>query len=271
MGILNKIRNSSKFKKYHRLLKLHIADKFYNNHKYLPEGIDRIYHYHIRKSAGTSINASFWNLEGFTLASIGREPIVLGKRRSYVLHQAPYIENRNYFYASSHFPMWQLNLPPQTFTFTILRDPYERLVSLYKYYKWVEITDVETGYKFDTSFDVLKKQTYLLNKSFDSFMDALSVKYLYGNLYMFSEGLNVEVALENLKKVSKVYFQDQLTFAFNDLRDTLGQDLKIPEPQRKFDNTNFSISNQEKTKALELLKDEIDFYNRARIIFSRGK
>ena len=268
MAVLQKIKDSSKFKKYHRKLKLFLANNFYNNKKHLPEGIDRVYHYHIRKSAGTSINASFWGLDGLTLDSIGREPIVLGKMKSYVLHQNKYIENTNYFYASSHFPMWQLNLQKNTFTFTILRDPYERLVSLYKYYKWVEITDGETGFKLDTSFYVLKAQKRLLNKSFGDFIDVLSKKYLFGNLYMFSENLDVEEALENLKKVDKVYFQDNLGDAFEDLKKTLNlQNMELPKPQRKFNNNNFEITSLEKEKAIAILEKEIEFYNNARDIY----
>lgn len=269
MILYKKIKNSSKYRYYSRKLKVLIANNLYNNKKYLPHGIDRVYHYHIRKSAGTSINAAFWHLDNLTLQSIGKQSVILGRKRSYVRINLNYIENVNFFYANSHFPMWQVHLPDNTFTFTVLRDPYERLVSLYKYYKWVEITDYKIGEELDPSFNYLKSQKYLQNKSFGEFIDILSKKYLFGNLYMFSERLDVDEAMKNLSKVNKVYFQDNVSFAVEDLKKSLSlKELELPKPQRKFNNNNFEITQIEKEKAISVLKCEIEFYIRARKKYS---
>lgn len=264
--MFNKIFQSTKFKRYNRKFKIFWAKYCINNSNFLPGKIERIYHYHIRKSAGTSINTAFWNLVGHDLDSVGREPIMIGEGKSFVVNNNILIDAGNYFYASSHFPLWQLELPKNTFTFTVLRDPYKRLVSLYKYYKWVEqVTDEEEAFRLDPSYFVLKQQHYLLNKSFSEFLDVLGNKYLFGNLYMFSEKLNPTEGLENLQKLDKVYFQDNLDFAVEDLSNTLNlKDLKLPNPQRKFENSNFVISEFEKKKALQLLQPEIEFYNLAR-------
>lgn len=264
--MFNTIKNSTKFKRYNRRFKIFWAKHCVNNVRFLPENVERVYHYHIRKSAGTSINTAFWKLAGHDLDSVSREPIVIGKGKSLVVNSDVLINQGNYFYASSHFPQWQLHLPKNTFTFTVLREPYERLVSLYKYYKWVEqVTDEDEAFKLDPSYYVLKAQTELLNKSFSEFLDALSTKYLFGNLYMFSKNLDVNEGVKNLDKLDKVYFQDNLDLAVEDLSNTLNlKDLKLSNPQRKFENSNFVISEFEKQKALQLLQPEIEFYNLAR-------
>ncbi len=255
----------TQLKRFLRKRKRRAAERIFNNSNLDFNGFKRVYHFHIRKSAGTSVNSAFWALGGLTLKKLKREPLAIGKNFIFVRNNRELIEEGNYHYANSHFPFWALNIPLDTFTFTILRDPYERLVSLYKYYKWVEITDGKTGYKLDTSFYVLKAQKKLLNKSFGEFIDVLSNKYLFGNLYMFSENLAVEEALENLNKVDRVYFQDKLGRSFEDMKETLGLNkIEMPKPQRKFDNSNYDISSDEKEKAISILKKEIDFYNRAR-------
>ncbi|MEP5253968.1 MAG: sulfotransferase family 2 domain-containing protein [Winogradskyella arenosi] len=262
------IKNSTKFKKVHRGFKFYMAKHYFNHAKHLPEGFDRVYHYHIRKSGGTSMNSAFWDLGGYNLESVRREPILIGKR-CYVRYQMNAINQGYYFYASSHFPQWELSLNTRTFTFTVLREPYERLVSLYKYYKWVEqVEDDNAGFRMDPSFYVLKNQTELLHKTFSEFIDVLSDKYLYGNLYMFSESLDVESGLKCLSQVNRVYFQDQLIEAVQDLQVVLNlPNLKLAKPQRSFKNTNYKIYPDEKEKAMRLLEPEYEFYKKAKAIY----
>lgn len=264
--MIAKIKNSWKYKIYYRKWKLFLAANFYNNSKFLPEGMDRVYHYHIRKSAGTSINSAFWNLGGYSFKTVKREPILLGKGKAFVRYQDTLINKGNYFYASSHFPQWQLQLQPKTFTFTILRDPYQRLVSLYKYYCWVGQIDDVTGFAQDPTFFILKNQKKLIGKSFKNFIDNLSDKYLYNQLFMFSEKLNVEEAFENIKKVDKIYFQDNFSQIVKDLNDTLNINLEAKN-ERNFKNINFKIEEFEKEYVLIKLEEEIKFYNLVRNIF----
>ncbi|WP_298533205.1 sulfotransferase family 2 domain-containing protein [uncultured Algibacter sp.] len=257
--ILSFFQKSSSFKKYHRKLKVYLAANFYNNKKYLPKGIDRVYHLHIRKSAGTSINSAFWGLDGFSLNSIKAEPIFIGRRHSYVRKSKTLIDKGDYLYASSHFPQWQLNLKPNTFTFTMFRDPYKRLVSLYKYYCWVTQVDEVLGRQLDPSYLLLKKQEQLLNKSFKDFIDNLSDKYLYNQLFTFSKSLQIDEAVQNLQKVNKVYFQDNFDASVTDLSKTLNLNLNVKN-ERSFQNVAFQISEEEREYALEKLSPELEFY-----------
>lgn len=262
--LLNKLKNSWTFKKYHRRVKNMIAAKVYNHSKYLPEGIDRVYHIHIRKSAGTSINSAFWGLEEYNLNTIGREPIVLGKKHAFVRYSKDLIENGNYFYANSHFEFWSLQLKPNTFTFTMLREPYERLVSLYKYYKWVDQVDDIVGMKLDPSYFVLKEQLHLLGNSFTDFINNLSDKYLYNQLYVFSENLEVQEAFTNLEKLDRVYFKDNFKASVEDLKITLKLEQLVFKTERQFKDVSYTITDDEKAYAIALLSKEIEFYNKAR-------
>ncbi|WP_136480580.1 sulfotransferase family 2 domain-containing protein [Cognatitamlana onchidii] len=261
--IVKKIRNSWTYKKYHRKLKVLLAKYFYNNSKYLPEGIDRVYHLHIRKSAGTSINSAFWGLDKFSLDTVRREPIILGGKFSFVRYNRELIEQGDYLFASAHFTQWELSLKPNTFTFTMFRDPYKRLVSLYKYYCWVTQVDDDMGYQLDPSFFVLKSQEHLLNKSFKDFIDNLSDKYLHNQLFTFSKALEIEEGLNNLKKVNKVYFQDNFDACIKDLSATLNLNLSNLN-ERSFKNVKFQISEAEKEYAMDKLGLEIEFYNEVR-------
>jgi hypothetical protein len=267
MNIKEKIKSSSNFKKYHRKIKVYFANNFIDNSKHLPAAYDKVYHFHIRKSGGTSVNSAFWNLSDLNLKKISREPIMNSKGRTFVRTSKELIESANYFYANSHFPYWQIQLQPNTYTFTILRDPFERLVSLYKYYQWVGQVDIETGKRLDPSYDYLKKQTFLHNKSFKEFIDNLSNKYLFGELYFFSEKMNIKEAMENLNKLNMVFFKENFSEIINNLNKDLFLKLENPIKERSFSNVVYSISEKEKKYALDILQTEIQFYNKAKHIY----
>lgn len=106
----------------------------------LATGHRRVYHHHVRKSAGTSLDSAFWELGGIA-EKIMRHPREVGERVSgngltFVRANAALIEAGDYFFASSHVPAYLLRLPAATFTVTILRDPAARVVSYYRYLRW---------------------------------------------------------------------------------------------------------------------------------------
>jgi hypothetical protein len=108
----------------------------------MPEGYERIYHYHVRKTAGTSLDTAFWALGGPELAALASSEAVRGARTganglTFVRHDTRLIAAGDYFYASSHEPAHQVKVPPGTYTVTILRDPAARAISYYRYLKWV--------------------------------------------------------------------------------------------------------------------------------------
>ncbi|EMY80823.1 hypothetical protein pgond44_09681 [Psychroflexus gondwanensis ACAM 44] len=267
-SIINKVKSSSKFKKFNRSFKVFYANNFINNSKWLPEKYDRIYHLHIRKSGGTSINSAFWNLSDLHLDMFGREPIINKKGKTFVRMSKELIEHSNYFYASSHFPLWQITLRPNTYSFTVLRDPYKRLVSLYKYYNWVSQVDPEVGPKLDPTYPILYNQKSLLNKSFKEFMLNLSDKYLFGQLYFYSKNKDVKEAIQSLTEINKVFFLSDYETVLPALNKDLNLSLREPGRKRDFGDVNFNIDDEEKEYAIHILRDEIKFYNKAKQIYS---
>jgi len=227
----------------------------------LPNSIERVYHVHIRKSAGTSINAAFWGLGGLNLKKLKREPLKIGsKHLVFVRNNVKFIEEGNYFFANSHIPIWNLNLPENTFTFCVLRDPYERLVSLYKYYIWVSKTPKKEALKVEPYYNSLIKHTHWLGNTFSDFLDNIPKKNIANQLFMFSEKYNVKEAHKNINRLNKIYFQDNFKEAITDLSEKLDITLKVKR-ERNFGKISYSISKEEKQKAMFLLKDEYLFYN----------
>ena len=99
---------------------------------------DRIYHYHIRKTGGTSINKMFHSLSGESpdvvyaqLASTNPRQIRVNKF-VFAGWQKNLLEMGDYHYGFSHIPFSQLTLPERTFTFSCFRDPTSRVLSHYR-------------------------------------------------------------------------------------------------------------------------------------------
>ena len=96
-----------------------------------------LYHYHIRKTGGTTINFSF-------LRTVTDKPSDLYSKIAsspghYVNESGKYfsgwnrsvINSGNYFYSWSHIPFHMLDVPTNVKTLTCFRDPVKRLISHY--------------------------------------------------------------------------------------------------------------------------------------------
>lgn len=255
---------STRIKSLARKVRKLYAESFLDLSRKVPGEYKRIYHIHIRKSAGSSINNLFYSKGNTSLKEIYREPIYIKNGHVYVQHNKELIEKGSYYYASSHFPLWDLHLPQGTFTFTVLRDPVERLISLYKYYCWVAQVDPNEGMKSDPSYQTLIKQQRLLNRPFREFIGELSNKYLHAQLYTFDELLNVEHALQRLAMVNQVYFFEGINAAIQDLTSCFKLRVEQLTKERHFKQVSYHISQEDRVFAKEILKDEILFYQRAR-------
>lgn len=109
------------------------------------ERYHRIYHLHIRKTAGTSLNTALARI-----GDLGEERRLRGRGRLVlkglapnapghvvaVRHDPDLLNAGHYHLGYSHQALWQLSLPPSTFRLTVLRDPVRRLTSYYRYLLW---------------------------------------------------------------------------------------------------------------------------------------
>lgn len=98
----------------------------------------RVYHFHVRKTAGTSLNAAFWALGGIESTEMGPTvDVITGNGLKFVRGNPSLVAGGDYFFASTHWLQRQVQLPPETFTVTILRDPVTRVLSYLRYLQWV--------------------------------------------------------------------------------------------------------------------------------------
>jgi len=230
----------------------------YNTNK-LPGKFSRVYHFHIRKAAGTSVNAAFWRLGGKSLAEAGRDSVIVAGKFVFVRHNRDLIQKGDYHYANSHAPFWEITLPEGTFTFAVFRDPLQRLISQYRYYHFN--MNHPQAHELDPMNSSVLKYSDWLGNSFSEFLDRFPGKYLQNQLFMFSETLDVDEAMLNVKKLSRYYFQDDLPVAINELEGICGHKLELKH-ERSFPNTAGPLEPGEEDKARNLLKKEYEFYNR---------
>lgn len=189
----------------------------------------RIYHYHIRKTAGSSLNSVFWRLANLNLSQMKRREVICKKGLVFVRHNKKLIEQGNYFYANSHRAAFQLNLPPDTFTITILRNPIKRVLSYYKYLVWIrENIDNPRIYQEEPFFDHVFQETKFLGSSFDEFLDRIPRYILLNQLQMFSKSFNPEEAEEKILSCSAVCF----TETFSEDLQKISRTLKLPIIER---------------------------------------
>ncbi|NVK56118.1 MAG: sulfotransferase family 2 domain-containing protein [Alteromonadaceae bacterium] len=229
-----------------------------------PVGYERIYQIHIRKTSGTSVNAAFWAHADQNIKDIVSKNVVYGNQLVMVRHSKQLIEKGHYFYANSHIPYWDLTLPPATYCFCILRDPFGRLVSLYKYYKWILELDPSTATQQEPYYSTLINSAQCASKDFGKFLDSLTRSNIQNQLYNFSNRYDVDEALEKSNELNSIFFQDRFDDAINELQKVAGLVLKSRADRKSAPKANIEISDDEKQRAMELLVDEYKFYNALR-------
>lgn len=205
----------------------------------------RVYHYHIRKTAGTSLNAAFWNLADLNLQKIGRRTEICQNGFIFVRHSRSLIEQGHYFYGNSHRPAYTLQLPPKTFTITILRDPLKRVLSYYRHLVWVR--DCPDAKQSEPYFPELQRKTAWLGSSFQDFLTQVPQENLLSQLHMFSQNYDIDEAAERILACSAVCFTESFSRDFEQLK----QQIQIPSLQEKRERT-FTAETQ-----LEILPDEL--------------
>jgi hypothetical protein len=194
----------------------------------------RIYHYHIRKTAGTSLNAAFWRIANLNLHIVGRRVRICSEGLTFVQRDIRLIEAGDYFYAHSHHPAHTVSLPSGTFTITVLRDPAQRLISHYKYLLWAVHED--NAYKEEPYLaSLLREERQWLGGSFDDFLARIPTTHLHRQLYMFSKTYDVDEAADKILRCSFVGFTETFDRDIAALRQTLQLPL-IEQHERRFGN-----------------------------------
>jgi hypothetical protein len=225
----------------------------------LVTGDERVYHIHVRKTGGTSLNHVFLGISGRDPAAAYRE---LATRPShcaewdgyrYVGWNVDAILEGDYFYAFSHAPIWRLDLPAGTFTVTCLRDPVERVLSHY----WMLRDYVERS----VAHPCVASEGRWLGSSFEGFLDRIPPEHLAAQLWMYSPSFDVAEALARLRRVSHVMFTEDFAAGLVGLERRLG--LTLPYAHRRAGRRG-EVSPESIVRLRDLLADEYRFLAGAR-------
>jgi len=218
----------------------------------------RIYHYHIRKTGGTSINHMLLGTAGRpgyelynTLSGSPNLRIVAGDK-VFVGWNRRLIEQGYYHYAFSHIPAHQIKIPARTFTITCIRNPFQRLMSHYNM-----LMDYKTRDRRRTDLQV---ETNWLGNGFADFIGKIPPQHLMRQLYMFSARYDVSEAFDRIVNCSQVLFTDSLVKDTYEMSQKLKLDLEPPHTRRS--SMRPQISPAERDLAHIALAPELQLYTR---------
>lgn len=240
------------------------------------EGYKRIYHYHIRKTGGTSLNQMFLALSGqrgeVLYETLGdrvyeekpveslnnrprspNRPVVVNDK-VFVGWNKRLIEQGYYFYAFSHLPAHELKLPDRTFTVTCLREPVSRMVSLYNM----------LTYYHDNKFPHpgMVEQSRWLGNSFSDFLLRVPRRELFGQLHMFSKTLSLDEALENIIKCSHYFFAEDFLMGVQQLSEKLNLPLQPIHVRKTSQRAPITPAEMERLRSI--VEPEVKLYERLR-------
>lgn len=181
---------------------------------------DRLYFFHVRKTAGTSLISAFMNvrqdISPQQYAFMQQNGWLAHGEYVYVSHNRFLLERGDYFFGSSHLAMHELDVPADSFKLVILRDPVARVISHYRMLRHWRVNDHYHPAR-------VEEDAYL-GDGFTDFLDRFPPRHLLRQLYMFSEGLRVDEALDNLKSTNFI----MMTEGYADQLETLGALLDLP-------------------------------------------
>lgn len=224
----------------------------------LRTGDHRIYHVHIRKTAGTSLNHAFLGLAGGDPSEIYRRLAIpphrvgAGKFR-FSAWDARVLRRGDFFYGFSHIPFWRLRFPERTFLFTCLRDPVARVVSHYR---------MLVGYRDrGIPHPGMTIEGPWLGSCFRDFLANVPREELLAHLSMFSPNLDLDEALANLARMSQVLFCEELASGVGRMGERLGIPLTIDHRRR---SEPVDIPTDDIERLREMLAPEYRFIELAR-------
>ena len=227
-------------------------------------GFQRIYHNHIRKCAGTSINKTM-------IYSIGGNENAyedLDRHRHHKLNlplgscvgwNTAAINRGSFFYAFSHEPLHRLTLDGSTFTFCFLRNPVQRVISHYNMLKDL----IDEG----SNHPALVQEKKFAFGDFDHFLDNIPREHLEAQLFNFSASYNVDEAIYCL--CSRINYvgdiKDPAKKLLPFLRSHFG--LNINYEHLRSSRSKFKPSSDQYAHLMSMLSEEVKFVKNAEKYF----
>lgn len=217
-------------------------------------GCKRMYLYHIRKTAGTSLIKSLMSLNGsdgeaaFTTLANNSDQSLVANDMIYAGWVKSLIETGDYSFGFSHHSYDEIELPSSTFRFTCLRNPAERVISHYRMLK-------------DFSLQPKPHECFVtegawLGNSFDDFLDRTPRQHLLNQLYMFSNSYSIDEAVSRICSLEHVLFVEDYSKGVAALGRKTG--LAIRDRHDRRSKQKIQISKDSKSRLNEMMQDEFD-------------
>jgi hypothetical protein len=181
-----------------------------------------VFSYHVRKTAGTSLFHSFLGLGGEDPTEVWRRIAddrlqrTVSGRYGFAFSHPMVLSEGAWYFARSHSTWSDVHLPPRTFTVTVLREPVDRVRSLFDY--------LTKGDEPGTPNPVADWQKQWVAGGFDAFLDRVPEAHLLNQLHTFSRRLDVGEAADRVASCSYVFFSEQ----FEEGLAELGRRLDVP-------------------------------------------
>ncbi|MDF1823589.1 MAG: sulfotransferase family 2 domain-containing protein [Verrucomicrobiales bacterium] len=157
------------------------------------------------------------------------------------------VPSGNFDFAFSHIPFYELKLPPNAFSFSVFRNPVERLCSRYRMLVELNRTGLLNHYGGN-------KNRGVLESGFEAWVSTTSRDELNHHLHMFSRHGEVEEAIDLASKVDEILWTETLDSELPALFDK----LDIREKYRDLERIKVGKSDQWVPSALELsIADEV--------------
>lgn len=218
----------------------------------VPGGYHRIYYFHVRKTGGTSLAHAF-------LALAGEEPERVERRMRlppfstasgayrFVYQDRPLLRGGHYFFGYGHGDVERVRLPEGTFTLTILRDPAERVLSLYRYL-------IDPRADEGQVFHALDHERRWAADGFMTFLDRVSPAQLMNQLHMFSPTGDVDEAARRILSCDSVL----ATHTLDEDIGELGRRLELPLVARhvRSSRAEYEPDESELARLREMLEPE---------------
>lgn len=191
----------------------------------LPPGVERIYHYHVRKTAGSSLSRAFRLLAKAQRADPHNADTPFERNRLvFVGNDRAAIARGDWFFGTSHIPAHRLDMPPGTFTVTVLRDPLRRFVSYFQYLHFLDTTGTR-----DNTPEWEREAT---RGGFADFVARVPEEHRQRQLFMFSRSFSVDQAFATASRVDAVLFTEDFADGVERLGQRLELDLPVCEERR---------------------------------------
>lgn len=223
-----------------------------------PDGTRRVYCYHVRKTAGTSLHLSFMALGGEDPFEVLRRITASRLHRTisgpygYVAYDPRLLAEGAYFYGRSHRAAAELTLPPDTHTVTVLRDPVRRAHSYFDY--------LVAGDPEGMPGPVGVRERRPAMEGFDAFLDRVAPEYLLTQLSMFSARRDVSEAADRISACSTVFFTEDFPAGLAALGDRL--QLPLAVHRARVTGQRSSLTEAQAERLAQVLEPEYELLGR---------